>query len=328
MRRSPIAISIFVAVLPSAAQAWNHTGHRLSAIIAYDRLKAQNPDRAAELIAVLKQHPFFDRDFHRKMPPAVRDGSKADQDRWVFAQAAMWPDIVRSRSHPGHERHHHATWHYVNERIFLDPDDRGHLNIDSVVNRVRTWKPGMRSSKMNVVQAYQKCMKQLGDDETSRPDKAVALCWILHLVGDIHQPLHATALFSSSRFRRGDRGGNGIPVANGRSLHSLWDGLLGNAVALGTLRRNSRELLKVDRAAGEASLNEMQFGTWVDESHEIARQHVYDEGVFAIVRNGEADAERPFPRFRPSAEYMENARRIAGRRIVQAGFRLARVLGE
>ena len=152
MRRSPIAISILVAALPSAALAWNHTGHRLSAIIAFDRLKAENPDRAAELIELLKQHPYFDRDFNRKMPPAVRDGPKADQDRWVFAQAATWPDIVRSRSHPGHEQHHHATWHYVNEPTFLDPATRDRLNIDSVVNRVRTWKPGMRSSKMEVLE--------------------------------------------------------------------------------------------------------------------------------------------------------------------------------
>ncbi len=126
MRRSPVAIGILVAVLPSAALAWNHTGHRLSAIIAFDRLKAGNPDRAAKLIELLKQHPFFDRDFNRKMPPAVRDGSKADQDRWVFAQAATWPDIVRSRSHPGHEQHHHATWHFRRRRP-TGPNNTGRL---------------------------------------------------------------------------------------------------------------------------------------------------------------------------------------------------------
>ena len=43
---------------------------------------------------------------------------------------------------------------------------------------------------------------------SNSPDvKAMAYCWLFHLVGDIHQPLHCTALFSAEHFPKGDRGG-------------------------------------------------------------------------------------------------------------------------
>jgi hypothetical protein len=57
------------------------------------------------------------------------------------------------------------------------------------------------------------------------------LVWLIHLVGDAHQPLHASARFSHDRIH-GDQGGNLVKVvpANGRttSLHAYWDGLLGS----------------------------------------------------------------------------------------------------
>ena len=66
-------------------------------------------------------------------------------------------------------------------------------------------------------------------------DKAVAICWIFHLVGDIHQPLHNAAYFSSEEgFRQGDQGGNRFGVKiNGRKwkLHAFWDDLLGEDAA-------------------------------------------------------------------------------------------------
>ena len=43
-------------------------------------------------------------------------------------------------------------------------------------------------------------------------DRADALCWVCHLVGDIHQPLHCVSLFNAT-FTSGDRGGNSIHLA-------------------------------------------------------------------------------------------------------------------
>ena len=59
-------------------------------------------------------------------------------------------------------------------------------------------------------------------EETTDMDKAILLCWLFHLVGDIHQPLHCSAMFTPRLFSEGDRGGNSIKVGK-YNLHSTWD---------------------------------------------------------------------------------------------------------
>jgi hypothetical protein len=66
----------------------------------------------------------------------------------------------------------------------------------------------------------------LGDPER----KAIALAWLFHLVGDIHQPLHTAQLFTME-YPNGDRGGNEICIrmtqaAQPMDLHRFWDGIL------------------------------------------------------------------------------------------------------
>jgi hypothetical protein len=51
----------------------------------------------------------------------------------------------------------------------------------------------------------------------------VILAWLFHDVGDIHQPLHSTALFSLRLFREGDCGGNLIKTFQAFNLHAVWD---------------------------------------------------------------------------------------------------------
>lgn len=66
------------------------------------------------------------------------------------------------------------------------------------------------------------------DAKASKADRAVALSWVLHLTGDITQPLHVTALMNKD-FSWGDRGGNEIRVAGSErarkdvKLHKMWD---------------------------------------------------------------------------------------------------------
>src|SRR5262249_51635581 len=78
----------------------------------------------------------------------------------------------------------------------------------------------------NVLQAIDFNSQKFHDG--SPEEKAVALCWLLHLIADIHQPLHASAAFSRHTFEpdviyHGDQGGNSIRIADHRDLHALWD---------------------------------------------------------------------------------------------------------
>ncbi len=75
--------------------------------------------------------------------------------------------------------------------------------------------------RINVAQAYELNLRRLKAADTSPAARALAVCWIMHLVGDSHQPVHTIALFSEHRFSKGERGGNLIKTAQSRHLHSL-----------------------------------------------------------------------------------------------------------
>src|SRR5215470_869666 len=76
--------------------------------------------------------------------------------------------------------------------------------------------------------------------------KAIAIAWLFHLVGDIHQPLHTVQLFTVD-YPRGDRGGNEICVQVTKAgqpmdLHRFWDGVITSSSDLTRLRNNATTL--------------------------------------------------------------------------------------
>jgi hypothetical protein len=171
--------------------------------------------------------------------------------------------------------------------------------------------------KWNVAQAVKHCQATLvGDGPPS--DKALACCWLLHLVGDLHQPLHSTALISE-RFPTGDRGGNSIPTVQGGNLHALWDGLLGRRHRPNDVKREvaelreRSELWKVD--------TECNVEAWIQESHELAKSFAYSPQIIEAVKQPGDLQKINLPR-----EYLSAAGEHARRRIVAAGLRLAALL--
>jgi S1/P1 Nuclease len=72
--------------------------------------------------------------------------------------------------------------------------------------------------------------------------KSYDLVWLIHLVGDANQPLHATSCFTAAD--PGDNGGNAETVtptnAATESLHAFWDGLLGDRLNTGSIRQHGR----------------------------------------------------------------------------------------
>jgi hypothetical protein len=169
------------------------------------------------------------------------------------------------------------------------------------------------SDKWNVAQAVKHCQSALSNGATPS-DAALAYCWLFHLVGDLHQPLHAITLVCE-RFPEGDRGGNSIPVVQGRNLHSLWDGLLGRRDRPNDVKREVAELRarpalwKVD-AAGRVE-------SWIAESHELAKSFAYSPVIIEAVSQPGELQKINLPR-----EYLEQAGERARQRVVAAGLRL------
>jgi hypothetical protein len=68
-------------------------------------------------------------------------------------------------------------------------------------------------------------LKQVHFDDEKQL-RSAALRLIIHLVGDIHQPLHTSTLINSASFVNGDLGGNKFKIVENWNLHELWDAIL------------------------------------------------------------------------------------------------------
>jgi S1/P1 Nuclease len=220
--KSALTILLCSSLVDSPALAWNATGHKVIASIAFRQLA---PAEQAKIVAILKKHPRFTEDFADDMPEEVRRGDESMQNEWLFQQAAVWPDLVRGGP-PERRAFNRSEWHYVNLPHFLtDPVKaqlQGTLRVNTATDPPANATPD--TSRMNVVQTIRFARRVSADKQASPQDRTVLLSWVFHTVGDIHQPLHAVAMFSPKLFPSGDRGGNSVRTRQSGNLHSLWDG--------------------------------------------------------------------------------------------------------
>ncbi len=297
---------------PSATLAWNSTGHETVAMIAYDQLSPADRKAAAE---ILGHHPRYEKDLRSAM--AAGD----DEDTLVFIAAATWPDTVRNLLNPLTRRENHPAWHYVDFPYVPDPTSK--LNPPAPVEK---WDG--KSDPANLMQAMQKVTSELRNPATPLDRRAIDLCWVLHLAGDIHQPLHAVSLFSKD-FPDGDRGGNSISDwVNGEPmpLHAVWDDLEGNDVGIAAIMPRAQRIEKV-HPPGQFTqqLQKMEVKDWAMESFEFAKKYVYLNGHYPGVPK---DYGHDYPDEIPplSANYMKDAQGVADVRVALAGYRLAALL--
>jgi S1/P1 Nuclease len=159
--------------------------------------------------------------------------------------------------------------------------------------------------------------------DASPSSKALAYSWLFHLVGDLHQPLHAVSLYSVHQFPAGDRGGNSIPLRRGRNLHSLWDGLLGRRDLMRDVDREVAQLSDRQHYGNlwDTAANETDTSKWADESRDLSESFVYSELILDSVRQSPPGIELT-PIELPE-EYMKQSGDHARRRIIAAGIRLA-----
>jgi hypothetical protein len=309
----PILALCFFA---SPVLAWNEAGHQLTAVIAFDLLSEAQPQHVS---TILRAHPRFREDFVARMPNAIANAAKHDQARWLFAQASIWPDIIQGLGEEIRDRYHYGTWHYVNLPVYLTDQDRQEFESRLDHNVSAEFIPPLRKY-LNIMQALQGNLLVWRDDTASDAERAVALSWILHLAGDIHEPLHVVALFSSEYFPEGDRGGNLIAVRREddvTNLHAVWDGLA-NYLDEVTPDDQTREMLATD------VVDLRSISDWARDQHQLAMAFGYtDEVKRKLLAH---DAREGNPEISLSSEYLNTAEEIARSRIIIAGHRIAALL--
>jgi hypothetical protein len=313
-------------VMVSPALAWNAAGHRIIASIAFRQL---TESEQAEVVAMLKKHPRFVADFADEMPEEVRNGSEKAQNEWLFQQAAVWPDMVRGGP-PEKRAFHRSEWHYINLPLFLNDAAKAELEGKLTAN-VATDVPGdatTDTARINVVQAIRFARRECANQAASPESRAVLLAWLFHTVGDIHQPLHGTAMYSPRLFPEGDRGGNSVRVLQSGNLHSLWDQFPGRDDSFRETRNRAIGFVNDTAFAdlGKLAADNLDEPSWAVDSQGLAKLAVYDAEVMAALARMEAVGRTESIDL--SQGYLKAGGRIAERRLVEAGYRLGAVLKE
>lgn len=310
-----------LVVLASASplHGWDATGHRLSVYVAYQSLTSTQRDYWRE---VLQHHPRFEADFKGAMPANIQQASRGEQTRWLLGQAAVWPDLARGLHDDIRRRYNKPDWHWIDGAWVRDEaQTQGNLYLATPplpdIQGAPATNRQHASHASNVLTALERAHWQL-EHETDPAQRAIALCWLLHLIGDIHQPLHTGALVSGQLFPDGDRGGNRIRTRDG-NLHADWDRALRGA----PFDDRMRELLAITASLPDNA--EYKPTRWLQESRSILLRQVYPPSVINTVRRSETTGES-LGSISLSNRYQDTMQRTASIRIAEAGVRVAKTL--
>jgi hypothetical protein len=314
-----ITVSVLLLLIaPQQSQAWDGTAHAVTARIAWDNLPAATRQKVVAALAAAPQDACL-RDLfpNRPRPLAVRQ-------REFFMLASMWADIVRPADDKDTRpctRFHHREWHFVD--YFWMGVSGGTADADRPRDR-----PDMPPAAVNAVERLGALRLVVAC--TAAPcnitasERATNLAWVLHLVGDLHQPLHTTSRITTEPAERtGDQGGNLFKLdrsATPLSLHKYWDEILDRGIAR---RQNEGRIAYANRVAAliaarhprpemAGRLRPGQFDAWAREGLETTKKAVYPE---TLVRN-----------HMPDDAYRERALAISEEAIALAGYRLADLL--
>jgi len=221
-----IACAAALLCAASPSRAWDETGHRQVADIAWSRL---NDKAKKEIMAILKGGDRI------TMPAGDSDADV----REAFRKAAVFPDTIKFVKTTSYEPSIDA----MNKLFFVHkpPDPADNEDV-----RCKTWhyydipirdKATHEPKESNALIALAKARQEIASIEAMpAPDRHMQawwLTWIAHLVGDLHQPLHCESNYEN--LATGDAGGNLFMIKIAGSdrpgrLHGNWDGAITRAI--------------------------------------------------------------------------------------------------
>jgi hypothetical protein len=316
-KQTRLLILLLIVFYCNVSLAWNAAGHQLMAAITWDLFDNKQQNYWAD---ILKHHPRYLKDFKNKIPNYVKHNPRY-LNAWVFRQAAVWPDIARGIEKKAQEKYHHGSWHYINYPLYLDDKiDTRFVNRSSKFN-------GKLHNGLNIIQALKGNLQILSKHGATKKQKAIALSWVLHLQGDLHQPLHTTALFSQVYFPKGDKGGNSIAITGQgqiSNLHWYWDSRLNNTTKFKIIDLKARKLIEKLNSIGiHNQANTIHHALM--NAHHLAKKYVYTPVLLNILKTAEAQ-DKPQPRIYLSNIYDQQARKIAETQIIKAAYQSAHAL--
>jgi hypothetical protein len=265
----------------------------VTGMLARDRLAVADPAALSAVEALMAQHPDAAR-----FRPHLGDSTGAERSRRMLAWMARWPDDVRETAED------RPDWHYA-------------------VKVVHGWTWAGWYTAGKAFGAYADNLAIARDSKAPAARRAVALCWVLHLAGDMHQPLHRGHRMDWG-WRKTDRAATiafvrRVPGGPAMDLHESWD----SAASLPGPDQEAAERL-YRRIAGTAArlpadTAPARIESWAAASEILARDVAY---------TGTALGATPDEDSAPvlDAAYQAKARGLAEQRIARAGVRIGAAL--
>ena len=307
-----IATVVLAGGLVAPAYGWNTYGHMAVAYVAYQKLTPTAKARVKDLLALNPKH-----DEWVSWVPAGT--SPADTDMMVFMLAAQWADEIKgdstfsddgsnggntpdgapSSQNTGYsDLLKHKYFHFVDTPFTNDGSALPAIPTPNAQERIALFRGVLASNSDDKLKSYD-------------------LTWLLHLVGDVHQPLHSATRVSSAD-PGGDNGGNKVKLnCTGcpKELHAFWDDLFGTGTSAQAVINPVIKAAKKLPAANAVLAAKSDEKDWIAESFQAAQQTVYQPPVAA--GNGP---------FSLTSAYNSKAKTLAKQRIALAGARLANLI--
>lgn len=293
-----------------SAFGWDDTGHKIVAYIAWQQM---TPQVREKVVTILRSAPE-----DSQLSVYYLSGSRSDVAKQLdlFMIAATWPDIIRDKNFQVRfNKYNQGLWHYSDTfwqdkngavEILPTPTDSGGKAVDQLF-------------------AFDKLLRDVSGSDV---DKAIALAWFLHLVGDINQPLHCAARVTELE-PQADQGGNlfqltpkDAPRENRLNLHGFWDSIIGiniprinDACDQDYLPPIAQQIMSAHPFNRmESGLKLGKFDEWQKEGFRIASSKAYPA---TLLRNQ-----------LPSQNYKQLVFQISQERIALAGYRLGAMLNQ
>lgn len=323
-------IGLVFSAISFNAHAWDHPGHMTTAAIAYEEIKRVRPELAEKLGLLFLSHPdpapFW---------VAAGEAKGNERTRRMFLECARWPDDSKFTNND-RLTWHSARWAVISE----DAPPEAHETVAA-----RKGRPAGQG-----IEALELMNSMLSNPESSPTERIWALCWMMHVLGDIHQPFHVSDIFSK-QFPAGNMAGSiGYvmdPVTETPiTLHILWDS---NVLRIPTLEQVDRHTMEFMKKYPRSAFPELKahpitepdfYTEWARESHQVAEDwaanlsmaidpdtdQTSEELVAKMVNfilNGVAPIDDA-PGLPPG--YWNNVQETAEQRITLAGYRMADVI--
>lgn len=283
-----IVFYLLLLLFPGFAKAWNAQGHALIATLAFHHLSPKAKT------AFFTYNEAFNRSSNFAFKPHR------------FSSSAVWLDAYTYQN-PG------LPWlkqiHYIDQPFFKK-------------GKARPCFPAVPPTilPMNAVTAIEKAKKIVSSKEASQAEKGFYLRILLHVVGDLHQPLHAISQYSP-QYPAGDQGGNAVRLGSNsiaKNLHAYWD--RGGGFLKQRPKKRKKEYTQglLEKKANQlerkwpCQLDKMNLApeSWALESYRLAIQEAYAVQAFE----------------KPSKAYQSRVKSRSQAQIALAACRLAAVL--